>query len=89
MQRPVRQEDDKTRSRRPLPCPKLIVRCCWKLKRRAYAPNQARALTQLYGLPRRKEELRREVAEAELGLAYLSADDLLSRAKLWSREKRG
>jgi len=42
----------------------------------------------LYGLPRRKEELRREIPKAKLGLAYLRAEDLLSRMKLWAREER-
>jgi len=41
----------------------------------------------MYGLPRRKEELRSEIPKAELGLAYLRAEDLLSRMKLWAREK--
>jgi hypothetical protein len=42
----------------------------------------------LYGLPRRKEKFRGEVAEAQLVLAYLRAEDLLSGMKLWSREER-
>ena len=41
----------------------------------------------MYGLPRRKEELRREIPKAKLGLAYLRAEDLLSRMKLWAREE--
>jgi hypothetical protein len=41
----------------------------------------------MYGLPRRKEELRSEIPKAELGLAYLRAEDLLSRMKFWAREE--
>jgi len=41
----------------------------------------------LYGLPRRKEELRSEIPKAELGLPYLRAEDLLSRMKFWAREE--
>ena len=41
----------------------------------------------MYGLPWRKEKLRSEIPKAELGLAYLGAEDLLSRMKLWAREK--
>ena len=62
--------------------PKLIVRRSWKLKCWAYAPHQARARTELYGLPRRKEKFRREFSKTELGLANLRADDLLSGMKL-------
>jgi len=42
----------------------------------------------MHGLPWRKEKLRSEIPKAELGLAYLRAEDLLSRMKLWAREER-
>jgi hypothetical protein len=43
----------------------------------------------LYGLPRRKEELRSEIPKAELGLAYLRAENLLSRMKSGPERKGG
>ena len=86
--RPVGQEDDKAGSGGILSGAKLTVCSGRKLKGWPKAPNQACPLTQLYRLPRGKEELWGEVAYTELGLANFRTKDLLRRTKFSSRKER-
>src|SRR5262245_12825464 len=64
----IRQEDDKVGSGRPFLRPEQLIRRSWKLKHRPNTPHQACVWTKLDRLSWRKEQLRSEIPQAELGV---------------------
>ena len=82
VQRPVRQEHDKSGAGRPLSRPKFNVRRGWKLKSWPSIPYQACVRTKLYGVSWRKEKFRSEIPKAELGVTNTRAENLLGGGKI-------
>src|SRR5262245_46335489 len=64
----IRQEDDEVGSDRPFFRPEQLIRRSRKLKHRPNTPHQACVWTKLDRLSWRKEQLRSEIPQAELGV---------------------
>ena len=87
VQRPVRQEHDKSGAGRPLSRPKFNVGRGRKLKSWPSTPHQACVGTKLYRLSWRKEKFWSEIPQAELGVTNTRAENLLCGGKLPAGEE--